>query len=126
MVVRAPGSERSVVRQITRTSVHVPAASPGVLLSGGVGYVTLRRMSEGASDELRAAVDRLRAEGMHALVLDLRANPGGLIREGVKVAGLFLQPGDTVAVSRGRTGKHLKAYLAGSPAGGTTCGWPSW
>ena len=117
VVVRAPGSDRTVVRRITRTSVHVPAASPGVLLSGGVGYVTLRRMSEGASDELRSAVDRLRAEGMHALVLDLRSNPGGLIREGVKVASLFLQPGDTVAVSRGRTGKHFKAYVAGEPGG---------
>lgn len=117
VLVRAPGSDRPVVREITRTSVHVPAASPGVLLNGGVGYVTLRRMSEGASDELRTAVDRLRAEGMHALVLDLRSNPGGLIREGVKVAGLFLQPGDTVAVSRGRTGKHLKAYLADESGG---------
>jgi carboxyl-terminal processing protease len=74
-------------------------------------------MSEGAADELRTAVDRLRAQGMRALVLDLRANPGGLIREGVKVASLFLQPGDTVAVSRGRTGKHLKAYLAGESGG---------
>ena len=117
VVVRSPGSDHPVVRRITRTSVHVPAASPGVLLSGGVGYVTLRRMSEGASDELRTAVDRLRAEGMRALVLDLRTNPGGLIREGVKVAGLFLQPGDTVAVSRGRTGKQLKAYLAGESGG---------
>jgi carboxyl-terminal processing protease len=117
VVVRTPGSERPVVRRITRTAVHVPAASPGVLLNGGVGYVTLRRMSEGAADELRTAVDRLRAQGMRALVLDLRANPGGLIREGVKVASLFLQPGDTVAVSRGRTGKHLKAYLAGESGG---------
>ena len=63
-------------------------------------------MSERAADELRAAVDRLKDEGMNALVLDLRSNPGGLIREGVKVAGLFLKPGDTVAVSRGRAAKH--------------------
>jgi carboxyl-terminal processing protease len=117
VVVRTPGSERPLVRRITRTAVHVPAASPGVLLNGGVGYVTLRRMSEGAADELRTAVEGLRAQGMKALVLDLRANPGGLIREGVKVAGLFLQPGDTVAVSRGRTGKHTKAYLAGESGG---------
>ena len=49
---------------------------------------------------------------MKALVLDLRSNPGGLIREGVKVAGLFLHPGDTVALSRGRTGKAVRAYVA--------------
>lgn len=110
VLVRPVGSDRPVVRKLTRTAVHVPAASPGVLLDGGVGYVVLHRMSENAAAELRNAVERLRADGMKALVLDLRSNPGGLIREGVKVAGLFLQPGDTVATSKGRSAKH-RAYL---------------
>lgn len=110
VLVRPVGSDRAVVRKLTRTAVHVPAASPGVLLDGGVGYVVLHRMSENAAAELRNAVERLRADGMKALVLDLRSNPGGLIREGVKVAGLFLQPGDTVATSKGRSAKH-RAYL---------------
>jgi len=112
VLVRPPGSDRPVVRRITRTVIHVPAASPGVLLEGGVGYVVLHRMSEHAAEELRAAVDRLKQDGMKALVLDLRSNPGGLIREGVKVAGLFLEPGDTVATSRGRAAKGPRVYLA--------------
>ncbi len=112
VVLRPLGSDRPVVRRITRTAVHVPAASAGVLLDGGVGYVVLHRMSERAADELQVAVDRLKKDGMKALVLDLRSNPGGLIREGVKVAGLFLQPGDTVAVSKGRAAKTPRAYLA--------------
>ena len=112
VLVRPVGSDRPVVRKLTRTAVHVPAASPGVLLDGGVGYVVLHRMSENAALELRTAVERLKADGMKALVLDLRSNPGGLIREGVKVAGLFLQPGDTVAISKGRTAKRPRAYVA--------------
>jgi carboxyl-terminal processing protease len=112
VLVRPIGSDRPVVRKLTRTAVHVPAASPGILLDGGVGYVVLHRMSENAAVELRTAIDRLKAEGMRALVLDLRSNPGGLIREGVKVAGLFLQPGDTIAVSQGRSSKRPRAYLA--------------
>ena len=116
VLVRPIGSDRPVVRKITRTAVHVPATSPGVLLDGGVGYVVLHRMSENAADELRGAVERLRGEGMKALVLDLRSNPGGLIREGVKVAGLFLQTGDTVATSKGRSAKGPRAYLADDSA----------
>jgi carboxyl-terminal processing protease len=73
-------------------------------------------MSDRAADELRVAVDRLKKNGMTALVLDLRSNPGGLIREGVKVAGLFLEPGDTVAVSRGRSARTPRVYLAGESA----------
>ena len=117
VVVRPWGSDTPVVRQLTRTIVHVPAASEGILLGAGVGYIELRRISDGATNELREAVDRLMAEGMKSLVLDLRGDPGGLINEGVRVASLFLHPGDTVAVSQGRSWEHSKVYLAG-PSGG--------
>ena len=114
VIVRPKGSDSAVVRRLTRTVVHVPATSQGILLGSGVGYVELRRISEGAADELRQVVDRLVGDGMTSLVLDLRGDPGGLINEGVRVASLFLKPGDTVAVSRGRTSQHSKVYLAGT------------
>jgi carboxyl-terminal processing protease len=113
VVVRPRGSTLPVVRRLTRTVIHVPATSKGILLGAGVGYIELRRISDGAAGELREAVDRLVSEGMTALVLDLRGDPGGLINEGVRVASLFLNPGDTVAVSRGRSPDHSKVYLAG-------------
>ncbi|MGH7526578.1 MAG: S41 family peptidase, partial [Gemmatimonadales bacterium] len=117
VLVRPRGAGQPAVRRLTPATVHVPAASPGVLMDGKVGYVVLRRLSEGAAEELRSAVDQMVARGMKALVLDVRSNPGGLIREGVKIAGLFLQPGDTIATSEGRSGRHPKTYLASSPAG---------
>ncbi|HEX6107194.1 MAG TPA: S41 family peptidase [Gemmatimonadales bacterium] len=117
VILRPRGSDRPVIRRLTRTAVHVPAASSGVLLRGQVGYVVLRRMSEGAAEELRSVVDSLVAQGMGSLVLDLRSNPGGLIREGVQVAGLFLEEGDTVATSVGRGSRTVKTYLADEAAG---------
>lgn len=117
LVVRPRGVAKPVVRRFTRTEIHVSAASRGVMLADNVGYIVLRRMSQGAADELRAAVDTLVAQGMTSLVLDLRSNPGGLIREGVAVAGLFLQPGDTVATSVGRSSKRVKTYFAEAPGG---------
>jgi carboxyl-terminal processing protease len=117
VVVRPKGSDTPVVRRLTRTVVHVPATSPGILLEGSVGYVQLRRISDGAADELRQAVDRLVADGMTSLILDLRGDPGGLINEGVRIASLFLKTGDTVAFSRGRSRNHSKVYLAGTSGG---------
>ncbi|HET6836540.1 MAG TPA: S41 family peptidase [Gemmatimonadales bacterium] len=117
VVVRPWGSSTTVVRRLKRTIVHVPAASPGILLGAGVGYIELRRISDGAANELRQAVDRLMADGMKSLVLDLRGDPGGLINEGVRVASLFLNPGDTIAVSQGRSSEHSKVYLAGQSGG---------
>jgi carboxyl-terminal processing protease len=115
MVVKPRGAPSPVIRRFTRTEIHVPAASRGVLLADGVGYIVLRRMSQGSAEELRAAIDTMVAQGMTSLVLDLRSNPGGLIREGVSVAGLFLEVGDTVATSVGRSAKWAKTYLAEAP-----------
>jgi carboxyl-terminal processing protease len=72
-------------------------------LSNGVGYVELATFSERAATELRRAVDSLRAKGARSLILDLRENPGGLLEEGIKIADLFLDPGVTLASTRGRT-----------------------
>jgi carboxyl-terminal processing protease len=117
VVVRPRGASVPVVRRFTRTEIHVSAASRGILLDDQVGYIVLRRLSQGAADELRAAVDTLVSQGMKALVLDLRSNPGGLIREGVAAAGLFLEPGDTVASSVGRSSREVKVYLAEASGG---------
>src|SRR3954453_3255933 len=117
VLVRPWGSSTPVLRRLTRTVVHVPAASEGVFLGSGVGYIELRRISDGAAAELRQAINRLVDDGMTSLVLDLRGDPGGLINEGVKVASLFLHPGDTVAISEGRSPEHSKVYLAGLSGG---------
>jgi carboxyl-terminal processing protease len=100
-------------------ATRIPAISPGVLVTPTVGYVALHTLSEGAAQELANAVWSLRKQGMRTLVLDLRNNPGGLIKQGVQVADLFLNEGDTIATTRGRKSTHTKAYVAG-----TTERWP--
>jgi carboxyl-terminal processing protease len=107
---------KAATHRVGPTTVHVSAASPGVMLGHGVGYVALHRMSEGSAEEFRAEVERLRREGMTRLVVDLRLNPGGLINQGVKLAGLFLPRGDTVAFSVGRNAVP-RTYLADVSAG---------
>ncbi|HET8624253.1 MAG TPA: S41 family peptidase [Gemmatimonadales bacterium] len=105
-----PSGERATGGDATR----IPATSTGVMLAPAVGYVALHTLSEGAAQELATEVWNLRKQGMRTLVLDLRNNPGGLIKQGVQVAELFLDQGDTIATTRGRKASHTKAYLASS------------
>jgi carboxyl-terminal processing protease len=92
--------------------VHIPATSSGVMLTSTTGYVALHSLSEGSSEELQSAVWGLRKRGMRSLVLDLRNDPGGLIKQGVQVAELFLPKGDTIVITRGRTPEHSRVYVA--------------
>jgi len=110
-----PGGDRSTGGDAAR----VPATSPGVLLAPTVGYVALHTLSEGAAQELATEIWSLRKQGMRTLLLDLRNNPGGLIKQGVQVADLFLNEGDTIATTLGRKPAHTKAYV-----GGSTERWP--
>ncbi len=68
----------------------------------GIGYVRITEFGERTADELQAALDRLQAQGMKALILDLRFNPGGLLNEAVDVCGKFLPRGQLVVSTEGR------------------------
>ena len=102
IAVRREGAAEPLRFRLARERIHQPAVPPGVLLSDGVGYLSMSLVRENAAEELEREVAGLVAEGMRVLVLDLRGNPGGLRDEAVEVADLFLDPRDEILVSRGR------------------------
>lgn len=57
----------------------------------------------GTSDDVKNLISQLRAAGVQAVVVDLRANGGGMLDEAVKTAGLFVRTGPIVQI-KGRTG----------------------
>lgn len=59
-------------------------------LSEGVGHVAIPIFAPGTSDRVRRAVVRFAEDGLRAVVLDLRGNPGGTISEAVEVGAIFL------------------------------------
>lgn len=68
----------------------------------GIGYVRLVEFREGASEELRKAVEDLLEREANVVLLDLRGNPGGLLDEAVEMASLFLDQAALVFSTRGR------------------------
>jgi carboxyl-terminal processing protease len=67
-----------------------------------IGYVRLTQFGEKTSDELDAALKKLKSQGMEALVLDLRWNPGGLLDQAVEVCEKFLPRRQLVVTTEGR------------------------
>jgi carboxyl-terminal processing protease len=80
---------------------------------GDYGYLRLASFNEKATDEMKAAIDDLRAKNPHlkGLVLDLRNNPGGLLDQAVGVSDLFLSGGEVVS-QRGRDPHDIERYNA--------------
>jgi carboxyl-terminal processing protease len=80
-----------------------------------VGYVDLNVFSAQTAAELTAAVDSVVKRGARSLVMDLRGNPGGLLEQGVAVAELFLDQGQSIVQLRGRPGSPPQVYTDSLP-----------
>ena len=81
----------------------------------GIGYVRLTQFNDSTVPGLRDALGRMQRSGLHALVLDLRGNPGGELGAAIEIADLFLREGMIVSVqSRHRTGQTWYAKDEGT------------
>jgi carboxyl-terminal processing protease len=75
-----------------------------------IGYVRITQFGDNTADELEAALEKLRQQGMKGLVLDLRWNPGGLLDQAVAVCQKFLPRGQLVVSTEGR--RVVEKYFA--------------
>jgi carboxyl-terminal processing protease len=75
----------------------------------GIGYIRMEGFQEDTVQELDTALRALEAEGMQALVLDLRGNPGGLLDTAAAVAERFIDSG-VVVTTRGRNANQNQVY----------------
>ena len=78
----------------------------------GIGYIKLTEFQEHSAQDMAAALEKLKAEGMKSLILDLRNNPGGLLNSAVSVAGQFLPKGKLVVYIKARTGPRTDYYTS--------------
>ncbi|HEY8901746.1 MAG TPA: S41 family peptidase [Chthoniobacterales bacterium] len=94
---------------IARAVIKVPSVVDAMILpstSGSarkIGYLRLTQFNEPTAAELDAALGKLEKQGMEALVLDLRFNPGGLLGSAVDVCSEFLPPNTKVVSTEGRS-----------------------
>jgi carboxyl-terminal processing protease len=81
-----------------------------------IAYVRLIQFNEPTADELTKALDDLQKQGMQALILDLRNNPGGLLNSAVDVCAQFLPPNTKVVSTQGRAASQQRDYTTSGVA----------
>ena len=103
------GTEESVA--ITRERIAIPGIPYAGWIDEGIGYIRHNDFTEGCYEEMRAAIERLRAEGdLRGLVLDYRSNGGGIMQEAVKILSMFVPKGTEVVSTKGRTDSSKQVY----------------
>jgi carboxyl-terminal processing protease len=73
------------------------------LLQPGYGYIRVASWDMQTARQLHEAIEKLDPAALKGLVLDLRNNPGGIVRSALDAAAMFLEPGQRILTARGRT-----------------------
>lgn len=94
---------------ITRRRISIPSVDYAGIIRDGVGYISHVDFIEGSYDEMRHAVESLMAtDSLKGIILDYRANGGGVMQEAVDIASLFVPRGSRVVSLMGRDSSSLK------------------
>jgi len=92
------------VQEITldRAEIKVPSVKDTRIVEDGIGYIRITAFNETTVGSLTKELNKLSQDGMKALVLDLRNNPGGLLRSAIDVSQKFLNNQDVIVSTQGR------------------------
>jgi carboxyl-terminal processing protease len=97
---------------VTRAIIPIESVKGARMLEDGIGYVRITQFNAPTAEDLESALNELQTEGLDALVLDLRNNPGGLLNAAVNVSELFLPRGDLIVYTQGRENQRTTRYVA--------------
>lgn len=111
ILFRQPSSELrlSLLRQgktiaalITKGNVPLPAVDASFMLPNQTGYIHINKFANRTYEEFMRQLEQLQKKGMQQLVIDLRGNGGGLMKEAIDIADEFLSDEKTIVYMEGK------------------------
>jgi carboxyl-terminal processing protease len=103
VIIRRQGSARPLEFTLTPELVDAPSVDRAFLLQPGFGYIRIASWDLQTAKQLREAIQKLGADSLRGVVIDLRNNPGGVVKAALEGASMFLHPGQRILTAKGRT-----------------------
>jgi carboxyl-terminal processing protease len=111
VVVSREGEKDYLSFNVIRDEINRKSVPDSFWVKPNIVYVKILSFGENTARELDENLRRLGESNIHGMVLDMRANPGGLLNAGVAVADRFLQRNQLIVSHHGRTSAE-KPYIA--------------
>ncbi len=113
LTVLHPDAEETVEIQVVRGEIQLKSVDWALIPGQELVYVQVSQFAAETSQELKAAlreIQELRRQGtpIQGMVLDLRNNPGGYVREATAVTSQFLSPGKVIFLEQDAEGNIQK------------------
>ncbi len=88
---------------ITRGEIPITSVDVNYMINKNTGYIKVGRFAEKTYEEFMTGVEKLDKAGADQLIIDLRGNPGGYLTAVIKMVSEFLDDGELVVYTQGRT-----------------------
>ena len=95
---------------VLREDIQIPAVSFIKKINKTTGIIKLNTFTNTASSEFKKGLKTLLDQNIENLIIDLRANGGGLLNEAVKIVNLFLPKGELVVSTKSRIPQMNRSY----------------
>lgn len=106
--IRRKGVQGDMRVDLNRAVIRVQSVEYR-MLDENIGYIQLKQFSGRSEIEVKEAMEDLRKQGAEGWVLDMRANPGGLLEQAIKISDLFVPSGTIVTTVGGREREPRRA-----------------
>ena len=88
---------------ITRDRIPITSVDAAFMAAPGIGYVKINRFARTTMREFREAMEKLSAQGMEHLILDLNYNSGGFLDVAMDLSDQFLDSDRLIVYTEGRS-----------------------
>ena len=102
--------------EVTRAPIEIHSIETAFMLNeeSKIGFVRLSQFARTSYSEMHSAIERLNAEGMRGLIIDLRGNGGGFLDQAILIANEFLPQNSLIVYTEDRFGQQIKEYSRGN------------
>lgn len=97
---------------ITRKQIYINPITHYNVVADSIGYINLSSFTDNCSSELKKAYLELKDRGIKGLIIDLRNNGGGLLREAINISNFFLPKGEVIVSTKGKNESENTSYKA--------------
>lgn len=112
ITVKREGTQNPVTVPVVRQEIKIKNVPYYGMADNEIGYIRLRGFTNNAGNDVKDALNDLKKEhpDMKGVILDLRGNPGGLLREAINVVNVFVDRNQLVVSTRGKVEEWNKTY----------------
>jgi len=103
--IRRKGMNEDIPITIVRDKIPLYTVDAAYIIAPGTGYIKLNRFGEQSPKEVLQGIEKLKKQGMERLIFDLRGNPGGMLSAAIDIADYFLEGGQVITYTQGRSRK---------------------